>query len=44
MLPCLPFQNSRILAHAVKKEMNSQGIGKISPRPWNFRDPDHTLW
>lgn len=38
------YPNARSAAVAVKRELENLGWDKITARPWNMYDPDHTLW
>ena len=44
MNPRLGYPNARSAAYSVKKELENRGWHKITPRPWNMYDPDHTFW
>ncbi|MBU2547023.1 MAG: hypothetical protein KKB20_01310 [Proteobacteria bacterium] len=44
MAPVLKYHNARSTAYDVKREMEERLNGKISARPWNMYEPDHTLW
>jgi hypothetical protein len=38
------YPNARSVAYAVKRELENRGWHKITARPWNMYDPDHTFW
>ena len=40
----LGYPNARSVAYAVKSELENQGWGHLSARPWNMYDPDNTFW
>jgi len=40
----LGYPNARSAAYSVKQELEKQGWNKITARPWNMYDPDHTFW
>lgn len=40
----LGYPNARSVAYAVKAELENQGWGHLTPRPWNMYDPDNTFW
>lgn len=40
----LGYPNARSVAYAVKSELENQGWGRLSARPWNMYDPDNTFW